>query len=48
MNDPDIMGNEDVPLRNNMTEPPLLEDWTSFQSNRTLVAFVALSILSYT
>ncbi len=29
MNDPDAMGDKNVPLRNNMIEPPLLEDWTN-------------------
>lgn len=47
MNDPDVMGDEDVSLCNNMTEPPLLEDQTSSQHNHALVAVVALSMLYY-
>ncbi len=47
MNDPDAMGDDDIPLRDNMTESPLLEDRTSSQRNRALVAVVALSMLCY-
>ena len=36
-----------LPLRDNMTEPPLLKDQTTSQCNRTLIAIVALRMLCY-
>lgn len=48
INDPDTIGNDDIPpLRDNMTEPSLLEDWTTSHRNRALVAVVALAMLCY-
>lgn len=36
-----------LPLRNNMTEPPLLKDQTISQRDSALIAVVALEILYY-
>ena len=47
MNNPDVMGNKDVLLRNNIIKPPLLEDQTSSQHNHALVAGIVLSMLCY-
>ena len=34
-------------LRNNMTKPPLFEDWTTFQCNCALIVVVVLKMLCY-
>lgn len=47
MNDPDAMSDKEVFLSNNITELLLLEDQTSSQYNRVLVAVVALLMLCY-
>ena len=47
MADPDVMNNNDIPLHNNMTEPPLLEDQTISEHNCALYAVVALLMLCY-
>ena len=47
MNDPDVMGDKDVFLRNNIIKLSLLEDQTSSQHNHALVAVVVLSMLCY-
>ncbi len=47
--DPDLIDLHSIPpLRDNMTEPPLLEDWTTFQRNCALITVVALGMLCYT
>lgn len=47
INDLDTMSDNNNFLCNNITEPPLLKDWTTSQHNHTLVIIVALSILYY-
>lgn len=47
MADPNAMGNDNIPLCNNMTELVLLKDQTTSQRNHALVAVVVLLILCY-
>lgn len=47
MDDPDAMGNNDIFLYNNITEPPLFEDRTISWCNCALVVVMAPSILCY-
>ncbi len=47
MADLDAMSNDNIPLRDNMTEPLPLKDWTNSQCNFALVAVVALLMLCY-
>lgn len=43
----DAMGNDNISMRDHMTERPLLKDRTTFQHNCALVAVLALSMLCY-
>lgn len=47
MNDPDTMGNNDILLRDNMTESLLLKHQISSQHSCTLVVVIVLFILYY-
>lgn len=48
IDDPDAINFHGIlPLRDNMTESPLLKDRTTSQRNRALVAVVALGMLCY-
>lgn len=47
MADPDVMGNNNIFLHNNIIEPPLLKYQIASQPNHILVAVIALSILCY-
>lgn len=47
MADSDAIGNNDILLRDHMTEHLVLEDQTTSHRNRALVAVVALLMLCY-